>query len=94
LQPACSTGWHDRRASRSIEAALEAAHGRDVDNVAVAAIGPDGILAAIGDRERPFAWASVTKLETALACLSDRTFGPWALEAWPAVSDTVLGALD
>jgi CubicO group peptidase (beta-lactamase class C family) len=28
----------------------------------------------------------------ALACLTDRTFGAWAGEAWPALSDAVLGA--
>jgi hypothetical protein len=28
----------------------------------------------------------------ALTCLTDRPFGPWALEAWPAVSDAVLAA--
>jgi CubicO group peptidase (beta-lactamase class C family) len=28
----------------------------------------------------------------AIACLTDRTFGPWALEAWPALSDAVLEA--
>jgi CubicO group peptidase (beta-lactamase class C family) len=27
----------------------------------------------------------------ALVCLSGRAFGPWALEAWPALSDAVLG---
>ena len=27
----------------------------------------------------------------ACACLSDREFGPWALEAWPRLSDAVLG---
>jgi len=26
----------------------------------------------------------------ALACLTDLGFGPWALEAWPALSDAVL----
>jgi CubicO group peptidase (beta-lactamase class C family) len=26
----------------------------------------------------------------ALACLTDRPFGPWALQAWPALSDAVL----
>jgi CubicO group peptidase (beta-lactamase class C family) len=26
----------------------------------------------------------------ALACLTDREYGPWALEAWPALSDSVL----
>jgi CubicO group peptidase (beta-lactamase class C family) len=29
----------------------------------------------------------------ALACLTDRRFGPWALEAWPTVSDAVLAAI-
>jgi CubicO group peptidase (beta-lactamase class C family) len=29
----------------------------------------------------------------ALACLSDREFGEWALEAWPALSDAVLAEL-
>jgi CubicO group peptidase (beta-lactamase class C family) len=28
----------------------------------------------------------------ALACLTEREFGPWALDAWPAMSDAVLGA--
>lgn len=28
----------------------------------------------------------------ALACLTARAFGPWALEAWPAISDAVLEA--
>jgi CubicO group peptidase (beta-lactamase class C family) len=27
----------------------------------------------------------------ALGCLTDRPFGPWAVEAWPALSDAVLG---
>ncbi len=30
--------------------------------------------------------------DLALACLSDRPFGPWALKAWPAISDAVLAA--
>ena len=29
--------------------------------------------------------------DTALACLTDLDFGPWALEAWPRLSDAVLG---
>jgi CubicO group peptidase (beta-lactamase class C family) len=29
----------------------------------------------------------------ALACLTDRPFGPWALAAWPAISDAVLAAV-
>ena len=28
--------------------------------------------------------------DLALACLTERPFGPWALEAWPALSDAVL----
>ena len=30
----------------------------------------------------------------ALACLTDRTFGDWAKEAWPRLSDDVLGEVD
>jgi len=30
--------------------------------------------------------------DLALACLTERAFGPWALEAWPALSDAVLEA--
>jgi hypothetical protein len=26
----------------------------------------------------------------ALVCLTDRAFGPWALDAWPVLSDAVL----
>ncbi len=29
---------------------------------------------------------------TALVCLTDREFGPWALDAWPALSDAVLAS--
>jgi hypothetical protein len=29
----------------------------------------------------------------ALACVTDRDYGPWALEAWPILSDTVIAAL-
>ena len=32
--------------------------------------------------------------EVALACLTDREFGDWALEAWPALSDAVVAELD
>jgi CubicO group peptidase (beta-lactamase class C family) len=32
--------------------------------------------------------------EVALACLTDREFGDWALEAWPALADAVLAELD
>lgn len=30
--------------------------------------------------------------DLALVALTDRAFGPWALEAWPAISDAALGA--
>ena len=36
-----------------------------------------------------FLWVD-PELDRALVCLSDREFGPWALEAWPALSDIVI----
>ena len=36
-----------------------------------------------------FLWVD-PEVDTALACLTDLEFGPWALEAWPALSDAVL----
>ena len=39
-----------------------------------------------------FAWAD-PELDRAVVCLTDRAFGPWALEAWPAFSDSVIGTL-
>ena len=39
------------------------------ENVAVAAVGPDGVLGQRGDASRVFRWASVTKPVTALATL-------------------------
>ena len=32
-------------------------------------------------------------LDQALVCLTDRDYGPWALEAWPRFSDAVIAAL-
>jgi CubicO group peptidase (beta-lactamase class C family) len=32
--------------------------------------------------------------ERALVCLTDREFGPWALDEWPRLSDTVLTGLE
>ena len=29
--------------------------------------------------------------EVALVVITDREFGPWALDVWPALSDAVLG---
>ena len=39
-------------------------------HAAAALVGPDGIVAAHGDADRPFRWASVTKLVTAMAVLT------------------------
>ena len=36
-----------------------------------------------------FLWVD-PEADLALACLTDLDFGPWALEAWPALSDAVL----
>ena len=56
-----------------------------------------------GDRNSPrtfghfggsgtFVWVD-PESDTALACLTDRDFGPWALEAWPRLADAVLSSL-
>ena len=37
-----------------------------------------------------FVWVD-PKAGVGLVCLTDREFGPWALEAWPLLSDAVLG---
>jgi CubicO group peptidase (beta-lactamase class C family) len=37
-----------------------------------------------------FLWVD-PEADLALACLSDLDFGPWALEAWPRLSDAVVG---
>jgi CubicO group peptidase (beta-lactamase class C family) len=39
-----------------------------------------------------FLWVDPER-ELALACLADLEFGPWALEAWPALSDRVVETL-
>ncbi len=39
-----------------------------------------------------FVWAD-PEADIALVVLTDREFGPWALDAWPALSDAVLDAL-
>ena len=38
-----------------------------------------------------FVWVD-PEADLALACLTDLDFGPWALEAWPALSDAVLSS--
>jgi CubicO group peptidase (beta-lactamase class C family) len=40
------------------------------DHSAAAFVGPEGVIESHGDRDRPFPWASITKLATALAVLS------------------------
>lgn len=40
-----------------------------------------------------FLWVDPERA-VALACLTDREFDAWALEAWPALSDAVLAAVD
>ena len=30
----------------------------------------------------------------AVACLTDRDYGPWALQAWPPLSDAIIEALE
>jgi CubicO group peptidase (beta-lactamase class C family) len=40
------------------------------DHAAAALVGPEGVIESHGDRDRSFAWASVTKLATSLAVLS------------------------
>jgi CubicO group peptidase (beta-lactamase class C family) len=38
-----------------------------------------------------FLWVDPV-IDRALVCLTDREYGPWALEAWPSFSDTVIAA--
>ena len=39
-----------------------------------------------------FIWVDPA-IDMALVCLTDREFGPWALEAWPRLSDAVIDAV-
>ena len=43
-------------------------------------------------RSGAFLWID-PEADVALACLTDRDFGPWALEAWPQLADAVLRSL-
>ena len=38
-----------------------------------------------------FIWVDAA-IDGALVCLTDREYGPWALDAWPAFSDSVISA--
>src|ERR687896_2285440 len=49
--------------------ALREADGWPAENVSLAVVGPEGVLAERGDARRSFRWASVTKPVTALAVL-------------------------
>jgi len=53
----------------ALDTALAAIDSWAAEHAAAAVIGPDGIIASHGDLDRPFRWASVTKLVTALAVL-------------------------
>ncbi len=44
-------------------------------------------------RSGTFLWVD-PEAGLALACLTEREFGPWALDAWPPFSDAVLAAAD
>lgn len=39
-----------------------------------------------------FVWVDPT-IDHALVCVTDRAYGPWALEAWPTLSDAVVRAV-
>lgn len=43
-------------------------------------------------RSGTFLWVDPT-VAAACVCLTDREFGPWAVQAWPAFSDAVLAAV-
>jgi len=43
-------------------------------------------------RSGTFLWVD-PEASLACACVTDRDFGPWAAEAWPALSDEILAAL-
>src|SRR6185436_18317239 len=49
---------------RSIADALGAAHDWGAEHVALALVGPEGVLDAVGDTQREFEWASVTVLRS------------------------------
>lgn len=59
----------DPPAETNLDAALATTVDWGADTGAAAVVGPEGVLAATGDRSRRFALASVTKLLTAYACL-------------------------
>jgi CubicO group peptidase (beta-lactamase class C family) len=69
LQPACSSGWHDRWMHGSLGDALDITGGWGADHASLAVVGPGGELATVGEPTRQFAWASVTKPAVAYAVL-------------------------
>ena len=69
--------------------ALRAADAFGAANVATAVVGPDGVIAAHGDVDHRFPWASITKLLTGLAVLTAVDDGLIHLdEAAPAPAPT------
>ena len=54
---------------RSIADALGAAHDWGAEHVGLALVGQVGVIDAVGDTQREFEWASVTKLATSVAVL-------------------------
>jgi CubicO group peptidase (beta-lactamase class C family) len=80
LQPACSTGWHDPSMHESVGDALSVVRRWGADHAALAVVGPDGDLAAIGDGARELPWASVTKPVIAYAVLRAVEQGSIALD--------------
>lgn len=57
-------------ADDALQRALETVDSFDAANVAVGLVGPAGLVAAHGDPDRRFRWASITKLVTGLAVLT------------------------
>ncbi|MEX1172477.1 MAG: serine hydrolase, partial [Chloroflexota bacterium] len=49
---------------------LAATDGWGVAHSATAIVGPEGVIATHGDPDRPYRWASITKLVTGLAVLT------------------------
>ena len=48
-----------------------------------------GHTALENGRTGTFVWVDPA-VGLACACLTDRDFGPWAVEAWPALTDAIL----
>ena len=51
-----------------------------------------GLLASPFFGSGAFLWVDPV-VDRGLACLTDRDYGPWALDAWPALSDAIVTTL-